>query len=109
MTRRAGRRLPDRAATGRQPVRIRSITTDRHENSTIPVRSRRGRSAAWDWSEAWHHCRPVAMRYARDGAEADDILQEALIRAWRMRDTCRSPEAPWAWLRQITAREGLRM
>lgn len=51
---------------------------------------------------------PVALRYARDPAEADDILQEALIRAWRMRDRCRSPDAPWAWLRQITANEALR-
>jgi RNA polymerase sigma-70 factor (ECF subfamily) len=52
---------------------------------------------------------PVALRYARDPAEADDILQEALMRAWRMRGSCRSPDAPWAWLRQITANEALRL
>jgi RNA polymerase sigma-70 factor, ECF subfamily len=51
---------------------------------------------------------PVALRYARDRAEADDILQEALIRAWRMADRCRSPESPWPWLRRITANEALR-
>jgi RNA polymerase sigma-70 factor, ECF subfamily len=50
----------------------------------------------------------VALRYARDASEADDILQDALVRAWRMRGSCRSPEAPWAWLRQITAHEALR-
>ena len=31
-----------------------------------------------------------------------------MIRAWRMADHCRSPGAPWAWLRRITANEALR-
>jgi DNA-directed RNA polymerase specialized sigma24 family protein len=39
---------------------------------------------------------------------ADDVAQEALLRAWRRRDSCRDPERPWAWLAQITRNEAIR-
>jgi RNA polymerase sigma-70 factor (ECF subfamily) len=51
------------------------------------------------------HCFAVARRYGRD---ADDIAQEAAIRAWRRRDTCTTPDQPWAWLATITHREAAR-
>jgi RNA polymerase sigma-70 factor (ECF subfamily) len=52
--------------------------------------------------------RPVAARFAASPDDAEDILQDALLRAWRMRAQCRSPEAPEAWLRTIVRNEALR-
>jgi len=40
-------------------------------------------------------------------ADAEDVAQNALIRAWRMRHACRSADAK-AWLRQIARNESLR-
>jgi RNA polymerase sigma-70 factor, ECF subfamily len=40
-------------------------------------------------------------------ADAEDVAQDALIRAWRMRHACRSAD-PRAWLRQIARNESLR-
>jgi RNA polymerase sigma-70 factor (ECF subfamily) len=36
-------------------------------------------------------------------------VQNALLRAWRSSDSCRTPEAPLAWLLQITRNEALRI
>lgn len=41
--------------------------------------------------------------------DAEEAVQEALIRAWRRRDHCRTPEAPLAWILQITRNEALRL
>jgi RNA polymerase sigma-70 factor (ECF subfamily) len=41
-------------------------------------------------------------------SEADDVAQEALLRAWRARDSCRDARARDAWLAQITRREVFR-
>jgi RNA polymerase sigma-70 factor (ECF subfamily) len=43
------------------------------------------------------------------GADAEDAAQEALVRAWRMRANCLTPEAPEAWLISIARREALRV
>jgi RNA polymerase sigma-70 factor (ECF subfamily) len=42
-----------------------------------------------------------------DPAEAEDVVQEALIRAWRRADTCRA-ETRLPWLLTITRREAHR-
>jgi RNA polymerase sigma-70 factor, ECF subfamily len=64
-------------------------------------------SNAWDWDAARRWCRAVAVRCA--GPEmADDIAQEAVLRAWRRRDSCRDAAQPWAWLAQITRNEAIR-
>lgn len=64
-------------------------------------------SESWDWSAIRRWCRGVAIRFA--GPEmADDIAQEAVLRAWRRRDSCRDPSQPWAWLAQITRNEAIR-
>jgi RNA polymerase sigma-70 factor (ECF subfamily) len=42
-----------------------------------------------------------------DPAEAEDVVQEALIRAWRRADTCRT-ETRLPWLLTITRREAHR-
>jgi RNA polymerase sigma-70 factor (ECF subfamily) len=40
--------------------------------------------------------------------DAEEVAQEALTRAWRARDSCRTPEAPLPWCLQITRNEALR-
>jgi len=49
----------------------------------------------------------AARRYAEPAA-AEDIAQEALLRAWRRRHTCRQPQHPWPWLAQILHNEAMR-
>src|SRR4051794_35951608 len=63
----------------------------------------------WDWSAARALCLRQARRILGAGADAEDAAQEALIRAWRMRDNCLTPEAPEAWLISIARREALRV
>jgi RNA polymerase sigma-70 factor, ECF subfamily len=65
--------------------------------------------AEWNWEAVRSHCHAEASRHARSEAEADDITQEALLRAWRMRRSCRNPEQPWGWLREIARNEAHRM
>jgi RNA polymerase sigma-70 factor, ECF subfamily len=42
-------------------------------------------------------------------AEAEEAVQEALIRAWTRRSACRTPEAPLPWLLEITRNEARRL
>jgi RNA polymerase sigma-70 factor, ECF subfamily len=67
------------------------------------------RIADWDWSAIRRHCYGEARRLGRTHAEAEDIAQEALLRAWKKRASCRSPERPWAWVQEITRNEAHRL
>jgi RNA polymerase sigma-70 factor, ECF subfamily len=62
---------------------------------------------AWDWTSV----HGLALREARavlgHGPDAEDAAQEAAIRAWRRRATCR--EAPSGWIRAIARNEALRV
>ena len=51
----------------------------------------------------------VAIRITRNAADAEEAVQEALVRAWLRRDACRSPEAPLPWLLEITRNEARRV
>jgi RNA polymerase sigma-70 factor, ECF subfamily len=42
-------------------------------------------------------------------ADAEEAVQEALVRAWLWRDSCRSPDQPLPWLLEITRNEARRM
>lgn len=42
-------------------------------------------------------------------ADAEEAVQEALVRAWLGREGCRSPEAPLPWLLEITRNEARRL
>jgi RNA polymerase sigma-70 factor (ECF subfamily) len=44
-----------------------------------------------------------ALRLTRDPHAADDLTQEAFLRAWRQRRSLRHPEALRVWLFRITA------
>ena len=57
--------------------------------------------------------RPDLLRFAqwlaRDRAIAEDIVQEALLRAWRSRDALKDPGAARPWLLTIVRREHARL
>lgn len=50
----------------------------------------------------------VAIRYVKNSAEAEDLAQETLIRAWRNRNKLRDPEGWEAWLARIARNEVMR-
>jgi RNA polymerase sigma-70 factor (ECF subfamily) len=57
--------------------------------------------------------RPVVFRFAlylaRDGATAEDVVQETFVRAWRALDSLNDPEAVLSWLLVIARREHARL
>ena len=63
---------------------------------------------AWDWALLRSCCLREARRLI-PGAEAEEAVQEALVRAWTRRHACRSPQAPLGWMLQITRNESLRL
>jgi RNA polymerase sigma-70 factor (ECF subfamily) len=63
----------------------------------------------WDWDAARRRCLREAQRVLPSGAEAEDAVQEAMLRAWRSRPSCRTPESPLPWMLQITRNEALRV
>jgi RNA polymerase sigma-70 factor (ECF subfamily) len=62
----------------------------------------------WDWSLIRRHCVGEARRVLRSQQDVEEAVQEALLRAWKSRHSCRTPRAPIAWCRQITRHEALR-
>ena len=50
----------------------------------------------------------MAYRYASNPSEAEDIAQDALLRAWRRRSTLRDSEAKVQWLATIVRNEAFR-
>jgi RNA polymerase sigma-70 factor (ECF subfamily) len=57
--------------------------------------------------------RPELVRFAcwltRDRATAEDVVQEALLRAWRSREALKDPSACRAWILTIVRREHARL
>jgi RNA polymerase sigma-70 factor (ECF subfamily) len=57
--------------------------------------------------------RPDLLRFAqwltRDRALAEDVVQEALLRAWRSRDALKDPGSARSWLLTIVRREHARL
>ena len=49
-----------------------------------------------------------ARRYLRTTHDVDEVVQEALVRAWRRRGTCRGEDC-MPWMRQIARNEALRL
>jgi RNA polymerase sigma-70 factor, ECF subfamily len=53
-------------------------------------------------------CLRMAYRYASNRSEAEDIAQDALLRAWRRRSTLRNAERRDQWLATIVRNEAFR-
>jgi RNA polymerase sigma-70 factor, ECF subfamily len=64
--------------------------------------------ADWDWEELRRRCLSEARAILRDGGDPEDATQEALLRAWRFRDRCRSGPARLTWVARIARNETLR-
>jgi RNA polymerase sigma-70 factor (ECF subfamily) len=62
----------------------------------------------WDWDVIRRRCALEARRLVRSPDEVEDVVQEAMVRAWRGRDSCNSPHAPIPWCLQITRNEAFR-
>jgi RNA polymerase sigma-70 factor, ECF subfamily len=62
----------------------------------------------WEWDEARRLCVRFAYRYAKSPSEAEDIAQEALLRAWRRRSTLRDAGSRKQWLATIVRNEAFR-
>jgi RNA polymerase sigma-70 factor (ECF subfamily) len=66
-------------------------------------------STAWDWDEMRNFCFRHALHVVHCPEKADEVAQEAIVRAWRHRDKCREPEHPFGWLRRIAQNEAIRL
>jgi RNA polymerase sigma-70 factor (ECF subfamily) len=62
----------------------------------------------WDWPLIRRRCAAEAFRILRRQQDAEEAVQEALTRAWRSKESCRTPEAPLPWCLQITRNEAFR-
>jgi RNA polymerase sigma-70 factor, ECF subfamily len=67
-----------------------------------------GNGDTWDWTEARRRCLELARRYSANPSEAEDIAQDALLRAWRRRASLRSGDHIWGWLATIVRNEAAR-
>ena len=65
-------------------------------------------SPPWDCPAARERCLREAQRYTRCPVDAEAVVQEALLRAWKTRSTLRNTGHPMPWLLQITRNEALR-
>lgn len=62
----------------------------------------------WEWDEVRRFCVRFAHRYAKNPGEAEDIAQDALLRAWRRRSTLREAGSRKQWLATIVRNEAFR-
>jgi RNA polymerase sigma-70 factor, ECF subfamily len=73
-------------------------------------RAKRGAATGdgWEWNDAHRVCLRLAYRYAKNPSEAEDIAQDALLRAWRRRSTLRDSGSRKQWLATIVRNEAFR-
>jgi RNA polymerase sigma-70 factor, ECF subfamily len=63
---------------------------------------------SWDWGALRQVSLREARRVLRSSDQAEDAAQEAVIRAWRYRSSCRDKRDPGPWVAAIARREALR-
>lgn len=63
----------------------------------------------WEWEMARDRLVREARAILRHREDAEEAVQEAMIRAWRNQESCRTPATPLPWLVQITRNEALRL
>jgi RNA polymerase sigma-70 factor (ECF subfamily) len=64
---------------------------------------------AWDWNQARTYCLQEARRCTSSYADAEDVAQSAILRAWRGQGSLRDSSARSDWLRRITRNEAARL
>ena len=74
-----------------------------------PVTLQKVSSTTWDWAEMRSFCFSHALRVSGCPDDADEAAQEAIVRAWRHQESCRQPEKPLGWRRQIAHNEAVRV
>jgi RNA polymerase sigma-70 factor (ECF subfamily) len=62
----------------------------------------------WEWGEAHRICLREAFHFTKVPSEAEDIAQDALLRAWRYREKLRDKTRLKEWLTSIVRREAFR-
>lgn len=62
----------------------------------------------WNWDVMRAAATREARRYLLASHDVDEAVQEALVRAWRRRSSCRGADH-MPWVRQIARNEALRM
>jgi RNA polymerase sigma-70 factor (ECF subfamily) len=67
-----------------------------------------GQFEHWDWAFLRARCLSEALRLLPSG-DAEEAVQEALVRAWRLSNRCRTPAMPLPWVLKITRNEALRL
>lgn len=66
-------------------------------------------ASEWDWGEARRRCLALAMSLLRSREDAEEAVQEALVRGFRGAGSCRDRQNPIPWLMTITRRECARL
>ncbi len=101
------------ATRGSSPMtsKARAAATDATEMAELVLAARRGETRGD--SALWRRCTVVAQRIARrwaqSAADADDVSQEALLRAFQSLDSVRDPAALPGWLQVVVVRTVARM
>lgn len=62
-----------------------------------------------DWEQSRKRCLALAVRLLRSREDAEEAVQEAMIRGWRHAGSCRNKRNPTSWLMTITRRECSRL
>ncbi len=62
----------------------------------------------WNWGLMRATATREARRFLGTTHDVDEVVQEALVRAWRRRSTCRGDDQ-MPWMRQIARNEALRL
>lgn len=63
----------------------------------------------WDWEKLSAVARRETHRILVNRQDAEDAAQDAIIRAYRARARCVTPQAPHGWVRTIARNEAIRM